>query len=154
MLLGHGEVPLRSAYAVASSGDSSSAHPKGPGVLYVTNHRVVFEAPRGRRRSGETDTQFEVPLTEVRNVSVRRPRMGRPRLVLETSRGRPSFDVLDPEAWSATIAHARRTFPPPSGPGGPTVHTIERQVVKVRCRYCGTLGDELDGRCPSGGAPL
>jgi hypothetical protein len=154
MLLGPGEVSLRSAYAVAAPGDASTDRPKGPGVLYVTNHRLVFEARVGRRRSGETDTQFEVPLPEVRNVSVRRPRVGHPRLVLETPRGRPSFDVLDPEAWSATIAQARRALPPPPGPGGAVVHTIERQVVKVRCRYCRSLGDEVDGRCPSCGAPL
>ncbi|HYB77307.1 MAG TPA: hypothetical protein VEE83_01330 [Thermoplasmata archaeon] len=153
MLLGHGEVPLRSAYAVADPGGPSRERPKGPGVLYLTNHRLVFEAPVGRRGSGETDTQFEVSLHELRNVSIRRPRVGRPRLVLETHQGRPSFDVLDPDAWSVMIAQARRALPPPPG-GSPSVHTIERHIIKVRCRYCGTLGDEQDGRCPSCGAPL
>jgi hypothetical protein len=154
MLLGHGEVPLRSAYAVAAPEGPSSARPKGPGVLYLTNHRLVFEAPVGRRASGETDTQFEVALHDLTNVSVRRPRVGAPRLVLETSQGRPSFDVLDPDAWTASIAQARRALPPPPGAGETSVHVIERQVVKVRCRYCSALGNELDGRCPSCGAPL
>lgn len=161
MLLDHGESVLRSAYAVAEGGDAADG-PSGPGVLYVTNLRVVFESPvkgrRGGRRShGETEIQFEASLHELRNVSVRRPRLGRPRLVLELPRSRPSFDVLEPEAWAGTIAQARRASPAPIRPGGPTVHLverIERQVVKVRCRYCGALGNEVDGRCPSCGAPL
>ncbi|HYA71182.1 MAG TPA: hypothetical protein VEH28_07445 [Thermoplasmata archaeon] len=159
MLLGHGEFVLRSAYAVADPGDGSAALPKGPGVLYVTNQRVVFEARAarrglGRRSTGETETQLEVPLHELRNVSVRRARVGRPRLVLELAHGRPLFDVLEPDVWTGTIAQAKRAFPPPIGPFGTTVHTIERQVVKVRCRFCGALGNEVDGRCPTCGAPL
>lgn len=159
MLLGHGEVVLRSAYAVADPGDRSESPPNGPGVLYVTNQRIVFEARAARRRIGrrslaETETHLDAPLDQLRNVSVRRPRVGRPRLVLEFRHGRPTFDVLDPEGWTSTIAQAKRAFPPPSAPAWRAVHTIERQVVKVRCRFCGTLGNEVDGRCPSCGAPL
>ena len=159
MLLGHGEVLLRSAYAVADPGDRSERPPQGPGVLYVTNHRLVFEARVTRRRlagrsRAETETQLEVSLDHLKNVSVRRPRVGRPRLVLELLSGRPTFDVLDPDGWTGTIAQAKRAFPPPLGPGGRMVHTIERQVVKIRCRFCGSLGNEVDGRCPTCGAPL
>jgi len=159
MLLGHGENVLRSAYAVASPGDGSDGPPKGPGVLYVTTLRVVFEAPvarsRIRRRApGETETQLDTSLYELKNVAVRRGRIGRPRLVLELPHGRPSFDVLEPEGWTGTIAQAKRALPPPPGSGWGSVHTIERQVVKVRCRFCGALGNEVDGRCPSCGAPL
>lgn len=159
MLLGHGEVVLRSAYAVADPGDRSDQPPKGPGVLYVTNHRIVFEArlPRRsltRRGSTETEVQLDVPLPQVRNVAVRRARVGRPRLVLELPHGRPSFDVLEPEGWTASIAQAKRSLPPATEPEWRAIHTIERQVVKVRCRFCGSLGNEVDGRCPSCGAPL
>jgi hypothetical protein len=159
MLLGHGESVLRSAYAVASRGDGTDGPPKGPGVLYVTTARIVFEAPAprgrlGRRPLAETETHLDVSLHEVKNVAVRRGRIGRPRLVLELSHSRPSFDVLDPEAWIGTIAQAKQALPPASGLGGGWTHTIERQVVKVRCRFCGALGNEVDGRCPSCGAPL
>jgi len=159
MLLGHREVVLRSAYAVADPGDKSERPPKGPGVLYVTNQRIIFEArvPRKgltRRSFSETETQLDTPLTDVRNASVRRARVGRPRLVLELPHGRPTFDVLVPDEWTASIAQAKRAMPPLSGPAWQTVHTIERQVVKVRCRFCGSLGNEVDGRCPSCGAPL
>lgn len=158
MLLRHGEVVLRSAYAVADPGDRSADPPKGPGVLYVTNLRLIFEArvPRrriARRSSSETETQLEASLHEVKNVSVRRARVARPRLVVELVRGRPVFDVLEPDGWASTIAQAKRALPP-SEPAWRTVHTIERQVVKVRCRFCGVLGNEVDGRCPSCGAPL
>jgi len=158
MLLGHDEVVLRSAYAVAEPGEPPDDGPKGPGVLYVTNHRIVFEAraPRrglGRRPSSDTVTQLDVPLDHLRNVVVRRPRVGRPRLALELPHGRPTFDVLEPDAWAGSITQARRAYPPPAA-GWRTVHTIERQVVKIRCRFCGSLGNEVDGRCPSCGAPL
>lgn len=158
MLLGHAENVLRSAYAVADGADGGGA-PKGPGVLYVTNMRVVFEAPvgrgtLGRRSRGETQVQLDASLHELRNVGVRRGRIGRPRLVLELAHARASFDVLEPEAWTAAIALAKRGLPPASPYGGGIVHTVERQVVKVRCRFCATLGNEVDGRCPSCGAPL
>ena len=32
--------------------------------------------------------------------------------------------------------------------------TVERQVVKVRCRYCATLADQGVPTCPNCGAPL
>ena len=49
--------------------------------------------------------------------------------------------------------------PPAPAPAQPApvatqTHTIEREVVKVRCRYCGNLGYERDGKCPSCGASL
>ena len=157
MLLGHGESLLRSAYVVAGSGDESRA-PNGPGVLYLTNLRIVFEAPVARRRmvgrAGETEVQLDASLHELRNLSVRRTRIGRPRLVLELPHSRPSFDVLDPDGWAGAIAQAKRSLPPNPTVSYTSVHTVERQVVKVRCRFCGTLGNEVDGRCPSCGAPL
>jgi hypothetical protein len=159
MLLGPGESVLRSAYAVARRGDGTDDPPHGPGVLYATNQRVVFEARAVRRGIGKrslsgSETQFELSLYDLRNVTVRRRRVGRPWLVLEVRHLHPAFDVLEPEAWAGTLAQARRGLPPPFGPGSGSVTTIERQVVKVRCRYCAALGNEVDGRCPSCGAPL
>jgi len=152
MLLHHGESLLRSAYAVLEGEDvPQAAH--GPGVLYLTTHRVIFESGRSRglARGASTRTVIDASLHEVRNVSVPRRRIGRARLVVELTLGRPAFDVLDPPAWAGAIAQAKRALPL----GGPVTSTlIERQVVKVRCRYCGHLGNEVDGRCPQCGAPL
>jgi Zn finger protein HypA/HybF involved in hydrogenase expression len=156
MLLHAGESRLRSAYAVLE-GDSPE-HAQGPGVLYLTTQRLVFETahPKGpmRRlvRGTESRTVLDASLAMVRNVEVRRPRLGRERLVVELTVGRPAFDVLEPDAWAAAIALAKRSAPAPGTPF-PT-HIIERQVVKIRCRYCGSLGNEVDGRCPNCGAPL
>ncbi len=156
MLLHAGESRLRSAYAVLE-GDSPE-HAQGPGVLYLTTQRLVFETshPRGAARAlaraRESRTVLDASLAQVRNVEVRRPRLGRERLVVELTVGRPAFDVLDPDSWAAAIALAKRSAPSPEGPF--TTRIIERQVVKVRCRYCGSLGNEVDGRCPTCGAPL
>jgi hypothetical protein len=158
MLLGAHETVVRSAYAVVEG------HRQGgrrPGVLYLTSERLLFEAPgsRGFVRdllSGrDVETLVDEPLASLRNISVRRGRIGRPRLVVDRSSGRSVFDVLEPEAWSRAIAEAHRAaeltreVPRPPAPPG---HA--RTLVKVRCRYCGGLGDETATRCPSCGAPF
>lgn len=158
MLIHAGESKLRSAYAVMEGFGPSAYH--GPGVLYLTTQRLIFESAvspgivRGLVRGRETVTVLDAPLFHVRNVSVRRGRIGYERLQVELTAGRPSFDVLDPDAWVAAIALAKRATPAPYAGAPVILHTVERQVVKVRCRYCGGLGDEVDGRCPSCGAAL
>ncbi len=158
MLLHPGESKLRSSYAVIEGYGPESY--RGAGVLYLTTHRLLFESSvsggfvRGIVRGRDTVTVMEAPLTHVRNVFVRQGRLGRARLQVELTAGRPAFDVLDPEAWTAAIATAKHSMPPPPAAGPVATYTFERQVVKVRCRYCGTLGNEVDGRCPSCGAAL
>jgi hypothetical protein len=158
MLLHHGESRLRSAYAVLEGIAPAAAN--GPGVLYLTTQRLVFESSvskgivRGLVLGRETVTVLDASLFQVRNVSVRRGRVGHDRLQVELTRGRPSFDVLDPDAWLAAIALAKRSLPSPYAATGFVTHTIERQVVKIRCRFCGGLGNEVDGRCPACGAAL
>jgi len=149
---------MRSAYAVMN-GYGPSAY-QGPGVLYLTTQRLIFESTvsrgivRGLAQGKEIVTVLEAPLPHIRNATIRRGRIGHDRLVVELIAGRPSFDVLDPDAWIAAIALAKRSMPP-SHTGLPMVlQTVERQVVKVRCRYCGGLGNEVDGRCPTCGAAL
>jgi hypothetical protein len=158
MLLHPGESKLRSSYAVIENYGPESY--RGPGVLYLTTLRLLFESSvstgvvRGLVRGRDTVTVLEAPLTHVRNALVRKGRLGRPRLQIELTAGRPAFDVLDPEAWMAAIATAKHASPPAPAAGPVAVHTIERQVVKIRCRYCGSLGNEIDGRCPTCGAAL
>ena len=160
MLLQPGEEILRSEFAILLEGEGSAVMPRSPGVLYLSNHRCVFEVQPSRGvvrnlvRGRATVTLLDAPLGLLHNVTVLRPRLGRPRLHLEVPRARMTFDVLDPDTWHGAIAHARRTLS--TAPTAPTVttHTIERQVVKVRCRFCGTLGTEGDARCASCGASL
>jgi hypothetical protein len=158
MLVHPGESKLRSAYAVMDGYGPESY--RGPGVLYLTSQRLVFESSispglmRGLLQGRETVTVLDAPLAHVRNASVQRRRLGNDRLHVELTTGRPSFDVLDPEGWIGQLAAAKRALPSTLTSPPVFVQTIERQVVKVRCRYCASLGNEIDGRCPNCGAPL
>jgi hypothetical protein len=160
MLLSGGEEILRSEYAVLLEGQGPGTVPRSVGVLYLTNQRCVYETKpsRGMVRNlvhgREPVTLLNASLAQVHNVSVLRPRLGRARLHLDVVRTRLTFDVLDPDAWHRAIAEARHALPSPHGPTVVATHTIEREVVKVRCRFCSALANEVDGRCPSCGAPL
>jgi hypothetical protein len=156
MLLQAGERQIRSAYAVIGVAHRPEGV-RGPGVLYLTNQRLIFEAPASRGvvqdflRGRDSHLVFDHTLHEIVNATVRRPRVGRPMLTVEVGGDRVEFDVLEPDEWLSAIAQAKRVF----GPAAPAPTTvIERQVVKVRCRYCGSLADEVDGRCPYCGAAL
>jgi hypothetical protein len=160
MLLQAGESILRSEYAVLLEGEGPGIMARSAGVLYLTNHRVVFEANPSRGlvrnlvRGRHPVTVLDAHLSEVHNVTVLRPTLGRPRLHLEVPRARVTLDVLEPDKWFLGIVDARRALIPAHHVPAIATHTIERQVVKVRCRFCGSLGNEVDGRCPSCGAPL
>jgi hypothetical protein len=157
MLLGARETVLRSAYAVL---EESTHEGRRPGVLYLTTERLVFEAPASRGivrdlvAGRDVEVLLETPLATVRNVAVRKGRWARARLVVDHVPHRAVFDVLEPEAWTLAIAEARRRaelLAEGSRAGG---DRPARGLVKVRCRYCGGLGDEANDRCPSCGAPL
>ncbi len=158
MLLQSGEQMLRSAYAVLEP-EHRPDGVRGPGVLYLTTHRLVFEAPasagmvRDLLRGRESRIVLASSLHDVRNASVRRPRVGKVWLVIDLGPRRPAFDVLEPDEWIGAIAQAKRALPPPGTMPSPTT-IIEREVVRVRCRYCGNLAAEAVGHCPACGASL
>ncbi|HYA10401.1 MAG TPA: hypothetical protein VEH10_01835 [Thermoplasmata archaeon] len=159
MLLGAHETVLRSAYAVVASGTGGGPR-RRPGVLYLTSERVVFEAPASRGivrdlvAGRETEILVDEPLARLRNVSVRKGRWARPRLVVDRGEHRAAFDVLEPEEWVVAIAEARRRAELVHEAARGALAPPGRSVVKVRCRYCGGLGDETSDRCPSCGAPF
>ncbi len=163
MLLGPGESVLRSEYAVLVDGHGPGIVRKTAGVLYLTNHRCIFETAVSRGvvrdfvRGRDASIVLDAPLPTLRNLSVQRPRIGKPRILLDTGHAHATFDVLDPDAWYRAMVQARQALPSPYAPPSVathTTHTVERQVVKVRCRFCGRLANEVDGRCPACGAPL
>ncbi len=157
MLLGAHEAVLRSAYAVLEPAGEGR---RRPGVLYLTNERLVFEAPGSRGLlldlvgGRETETVWEEPLVRLRNATVRRGRLARPRLVLDRTGHRAVLDVLDPDAWVTAISESRRQAELAREPGRAPAGPAPSPSVRVRCRYCRSLSDERNDRCPSCGAPL
>lgn len=155
MLLSGDEVEILREHVVPFRGP----HAEGRGTFFLTSTRLVVEEPRARRlRPAEVHTVLDVPLAAITNASVaavlRRPRY----LLIEMGAQKLRADVVDPMKWVHAIQSAKsgplRREPAPTTVATVTIHTIERQVVKVRCRHCGTLSDEVQDRCPSCGAPL
>ena len=155
MLLTGDEVEILREHVVPFRGP----HAEGRGTFFLTSARLVVEEPRTRRlRPAEVHTVLDVPLDAITNASVasvlRRPRY----LLIEMGAQKLRAEVVDPTKWVHALQAAKvgppRVAPPPVAAHSTTVHTIERQVVKVRCRHCGTLSDEVLSRCPSCGAPL
>ena len=107
----------------------------------------------GSMLEGRAEALRDAGLKRV-NVSVRRGRIRGPRLVVDLAHLRPAFDLLEPDVWAAAIAQARRELPAAAAPGTAPATIVEREVVKIRCRYCGTLGSEGEARCPYCGASL
>lgn len=150
MLLNAGETVVRREDVVPYRGGEHT----GRGTVYLTTDRIVIERPqRGFLDSGHTETVVNVLLRDVHNVAVglvmRRARY----IVLELPTGSLRLDVVDPPKWQEAVSAAKASVPPRHPPATVT-HTIEKHIVKVRCRHCGTLSDEMLPRCGSCGAAL
>ncbi|MGI0151917.1 MAG: hypothetical protein ACREC5_08280 [Thermoplasmata archaeon] len=139
--------------------------------IILTNLRLVIEIHgRGGLFSIESaQTAIDVPWHHVHNAVAIRKLLGQPILQIDTARSRSLWKTDQPDEWVRAIAHMKSalgyTPPPPPGsatspafvvnlPPPPPTRTIERQVVKVRCRHCGNLANEVPGRCERCGAPL
>lgn len=157
-----GEVILRQAPAQSDGGVHAA--------LSLTSERVLFsrttEVRRGFHKEAHTVTISEVELSRLDGASVAKRLLSTPMLVVMSGGKRLQFKLASPEGWAAAIESARVASVQGRGStGSPVVvnvqapvsvptRTIERQVVKVRCRYCGSLGDEISGKCASCGARL
>ncbi|HYK93025.1 MAG TPA: hypothetical protein VEY07_03160 [Thermoplasmata archaeon] len=139
-----------------------------PGVLTVTDQRVVFTRRRGRL-STKVDTAFSVQLEEVSEAR-EHPKGGENRVEICTE----ATDPLHPSPWvvevsnavhigkaiSALARGARAVRSRSSGPTPPVqvdVHVPAlpiQTVILVRCPFCRTAYPELDAKCPSCGAPF
>jgi hypothetical protein len=137
-----------------------------PGVLTVTNQRVVFTRRRGRL-SRQSTTVRSVPLTAIDSVREAPDEHG-PTLVLTIGGSaydgppRLVFHVPSGVHLATAIETLRRAArgPPPPEPAAPVQVTVHlpsvptTTVVLVRCSYCRTVFPELDAKCPSCGAPF
>ena len=174
MLLNNGEKAILRERNVELVGHDKT------GTLYLTNQRIFLEKTLVRSKMmGLKKDLIEQPviviaLSHVANISAEKNLLLKShRLRITTAKGVYEFRVADPEVWIKHVLQARKGEK--SGAAQPQQSTqvpitvnvvqpapspatqkevIERQVVKVRCRYCGALVDETKGKCPNCGASL
>jgi hypothetical protein len=139
------------------------------GFLVMTNLRCIhvwrkaLVFTKGEWRSGPTFLFFDlgppqvlagrfVVLTEGTGVDAQTFRF----LVRDPQQVCEEIEAARPAgraAWEArrarTMQELRRPRPPPPAPG---TTVVVREIVKVRCRYCGNLMDEAATSCPTCGA--
>ena len=154
MLLRSDERIVRTAFAVLSR-ESRPKGFRGPGTLYLTSQRVVFEGPvsprfRGGLVPGERSARvIDRPLREIDNASVRSEPNDRPWLDVQFPDVHQLLDVLEPEAWARSILQAKRVF---ATPGVMAPILAGRPAVRIRCRVCGNIVSAPDAPCPTCGA--
>ncbi|MCI4320835.1 MAG: hypothetical protein L3K18_04210 [Thermoplasmata archaeon] len=151
MLLEAGETEVRHEHVVPYRFGETT----GRGSVYLTNRRLVIESTPSRLLpSGAPATVADLPLRTLTNATVgsvlRRPRY----LAVEAGNDRFRLDVVHPADWVRALKDAKATAPSAHSSAPAATHTIERHIVKIRCRHCGTLSDERHGRCASCGAAL
>ncbi|MEM0156217.1 MAG: hypothetical protein QW597_06450 [Thermoplasmataceae archaeon] len=150
------------------------------GTLILTNKRLVLEKVTIEKHLIGKDKKNEIivfvtPLTEIMKADVITKRFGKPISFKITHSGHDSmFTVSDPNVWLNQILKAKSevgmlhpsvqqpgqgygvninlSSPPQGVPQASSTQTIERQVIKIRCRYCGSLYDEVETKCPNCGA--
>lgn len=144
---------------IIKKGDAKLVPSGGSGRLFLTNNGLIFRA--GKERT-------VIRSHDLKDSGVRERTLRSPLLIVHTTGGELAFEVEAPKAWATAILTVRSTIAQPapglsvaspSAPAGVSTHTVEhhtveREVVKVRCRYCGNLGDEREGKCPNCGAAL
>jgi hypothetical protein len=157
---------LRDEKVLTQGPATSLTHDKAQGLLFLTNYRLVFEASRpGLLRAGSTSTLLDLPLDQVSDAHVSRPRLrirflDSSRLRFQTHRGEVDFVVDHPEIWRQYFADAKRESYPASRSPPPPAVTVHVNIpaappastIYLRCPYCRTTYDETRGRCPTCGA--
>ena len=136
------------------------------GFIVLTNYRLLFVRASGPRLENLA-VQFGIPWLNVTNVVARygpnSVGLTVNHLYFEGATAPGGVAEHLATEMRSTIVQARQrrlaeTRPPPPPPTGhlgpPPVHTREivREVVKVPCRYCGTLFELTDLKCPGCGA--
>lgn len=161
---------------IFKEGNVESINQKRAGTLFLTNQRLFLERVviqskmMGFKKERTEQPLVVASLSNITDVSAEKNLMLKShKLKVTTSKGVHEFRVTDPEDWIRRIIDAKKgkssNLVHPQPPitinvvqQAPTQsiqkETIERQIVKIRCRHCGTLVDETKGKCPSCGATL
>lgn len=127
------------------------------GTLYLTNRRLIFEYSQG-----VVNKKFfhaGIVLSDIESVSASHPRVRSSQLIITARSSKNGFGTaqivlataMNPEAWMRKLNQIVLSFDVP--PSSPSVMD-NREVVKVPCKYCGTLVDAFgESHCPKCGAP-
>ncbi|MGI0133244.1 MAG: hypothetical protein ACREDK_09215 [Thermoplasmata archaeon] len=138
-------------------------HPR-TGTLVLSNHRLFFVRVASRSVA-ETKVDFASPLNQLHRIVGEHDHY-EGRLVVD--RRTFSFRATTPQAAGDEVASIVVTItgaralrleelhaPPPVVAPLPTVHReIVREIVKVPCRYCGSLVEVTSTKCAACGATL
>jgi hypothetical protein len=130
------------------------------GTLYLTDRRVIFEWSEGLLT--KRYHQLGISLADIQAVNTNHPRFGGGELVITTKdanngfrTNRVAFGVaMTPETWQGKINALLNQVPVQQPQGNQTV-IVQKEVVKVPCKYCRTLNDPYDSNlCARCGAPI
>jgi hypothetical protein len=125
------------------------------GNFYLTTKKITFDyAQRGIFFKGQY-TALDLPLERISTLSV----VGAgpfKKLAINTVRDNQSvgiprheFNVDNPEKWMTEIEVARRTQKESIFTVQKEIKEITREIVKIKCAYCGMLVDHHLSRCPN-----
>ncbi len=148
------------------------------GTLFLTNQRLVFRIiVTEKQLFGLKEKKIEKllvnsSLEKITDVSIEKSFLGKPKtLVILFKDTTAKFSVDNAEIWAKQILTMKNKISEKKGNSNvPNIvinvvspqtpqppiqkEVIERQVVKKRCPYCGSLVDEGVSTCPSCGAKL
>jgi hypothetical protein len=125
------------------------------GTFYLTSKKVTFDyAQRGIFFKGQY-TALDLPLERISTLSV----VGAgpfKKLAINAVKDNQSvgllrheFNVDNPEKWMTEIEVARRTQKESLFTVQKEIKETTREIVKIRCSYCGMLVDHYLSRCPN-----
>jgi len=136
-------------------------HPKiSVDSVVVTNERVILRHPHAMGlKKDYTDYNYrDIANAELDKGMMRSTvklvlRFGGEPLVLgdlPNKDAQAAYGLVRENLVRSQVPMAQNVAPPPPMPA----EVVEKEVVKVRCRYCGTLNDESSRVCSSCGATL
>ncbi len=148
-------------------------HPKiSIDSVLITNERVILRHPHAMGlKKDYTDYNYQDIVNVVMDKGFTRStlrlvlRMGGEPLALESipnSDAERAYGLIRenlgryqaPFTLNVSNPNYQQPQPPQPPPSGGTTTVIEREVVKIKCRYCGALNDEAAKACVSCGATL
>jgi hypothetical protein len=135
----------------------------GQGTLYLTDRRIIFEYALGLMH--KKYYQLGIALGQIQFVSAKHGHFGSQEIVIAAKDANNGFKsnmialriAMHPEIWINKINYmlsGGATTLPHNSPAQQTT-IIEREVIKIPCKYCGTLNDAVRSQtCSQCGAPV